>query len=430
MNAVGFENMRNGWKHTALKNACLKTSQWKPRSERRGDFYYVDVSAVSNDTFKITSPKAVNGTTAPGRARKIVHARDVIYATIRPTLRRIALVPPQYHNHIVSTAFCVVRADRKKAVPEFLYFLLLSDEINKAIADSQHGASYPAVTDKDIFNQEVSLPSPSEQKKIAAVLLKIQQAIEIQEKIIQSLRDLKRSTMQHLFSHGLRGEKTKMTKIGEIPESWEIMTIRSCSQVRSSTIAFRDLEAMNTGSEEDVLVHAIKVSDMNLAGNNRDMVCSNIEIRLPKVVTQKKAVPPNSVIFPKRGAAIATNKKRITTQWTLLDPNLIAVVPDDSIVPAYLYYWFMTFDLTMLQDLGPTPQLNKKNVDPLEFPVPSTKKEQEEITCSLHTVDAKLSFHESKKSALQDLFKTTLNKLMTGKILVNDLNIDVSEVEV
>ncbi|MCK4392202.1 restriction endonuclease subunit S, partial [Candidatus Bipolaricaulota bacterium] len=225
MNAVGFENMRNEWKHTALKNTCLKTSQWKPRSERRGDFYYIDVSAVSNDTFKITSPKAVNGTTAPGRARKIVHARDVIYATIRPALRRVALVPPQYHDHIASTAFCVVRADRKMAVPEFLYFLLLSDEINKPITDSQHGASYPAVTDKDIFKQEVSLPPFPEQKKIAAVLLKVQQAIEIEERIIQSLHDLKKSTMQHLFTHGLRGEKTKMTEIGEIPESWGVKKI-------------------------------------------------------------------------------------------------------------------------------------------------------------------------------------------------------------
>ncbi len=421
--------MKNEWKNMALRNACLKTSQWKPRSEPRGNFYYIDVSAVSNDLFKITSPQVVTGTTAPGRARKIVHARDVLYATIRPTLQRIALVPPEYDDHIASTAFCVVRANRKMAVPEFLYFLLLSDGINKAIADSQHGASYPAVTDKDVLKQEIALPPLLEQKRIAAVLLKIQQAVEMQENIIQSLRDLKKSTMQYLFTHGTRGEKTKMTEIGEIPESWKVITIRSCSQVRSSTVAFRDLEARNTGSKEDVLVHAIKVSDMNLAGNDRDILCSNIEIRLPKVVAQKKAVPPNSVIFPKRGAAIATNKKRVTTQWTLLDPNLIAVVPNDSIVLPYLYYWFLTFDLTMLQDLGPTPQLNKKNVDPLEFPVPSTKKEQEEIACSLDTVDAKLSFHESKKSGLQDLFKTTLDKLMTGEIRTVDLDIDVSEVE-
>jgi type I restriction enzyme S subunit len=143
--------MPRAWQKIILRDTCLKTKQWKPRTEPKGDFYYIDVSAVSNDTFTITSPQVVTGTTAPGRARKIVHARDVIYATVRPTLRRIALVPSEYHDQIASTAFCVVRADRKIAVPEFLYYLLLSDQVNNAIAEAQHGASYPAVTDKDIF---------------------------------------------------------------------------------------------------------------------------------------------------------------------------------------------------------------------------------------------------------------------------------------
>jgi type I restriction enzyme S subunit len=186
---------------------------------------------------------------------------------------------------------------------------------------------------------------------------------------------------------------------------------------------------MDTKNEDDVAVHAIKVSDMNLPGNDRDIVRANIEVRLPEAVAKEKAVAPLSIVFPKRGAAIATNKKRLTTEWTLLDPNLIAIVPDDSIMPVYLYYWFLTFDLARLQDLGPTPQLNKKNVDPMEFPVPKTKDEQEEVASILDTIDAKLRLYESKKSALQDLFKTTLNKLMTGGTRVRDLDIDVSEVE-
>ena len=40
-----------------------------------------------------------------------------------------------------------------------------------------------------------------------------------------------------------------------------------------------------------------------------------------------------------------------------------------------------------------------------------------------------MAAHESKKSALQDFFKTMLNKLMTGEIRVKDLDIDESEVE-
>ena len=60
-------------------------------------------------------------------------------------------------------------------------------------------------------------------------------------------------------------------------------------------------------------------------------------------------------------------------------------------------------------------------------PLPSVE-EQHEITDVLQTVDLKIEIHESKKRSLQELFKTTLHKLMTAQIRVNDLEIDTSEV--
>jgi len=357
-------------------------------------------------------------------AKSRFYPGDVLYGKLRPYLDKAVVAEAE---GICSTDILVL--EPHGAPSWFLCGVLHTDRFIEHAKQTTHGVNHPRTSWSGIKVFETTAFSLPEQKKIAAVLLKIQRAIETQEKIIQSLRDLKKSTMQHLFTYGFRGEKTKMTEIGEVPESWELVTLRTCCQVKSSTIAFRDLETMDTGNEDDVAVHAIKVSDMNLPGNDRGIVRANIEIRLPEAVAKKKAVSPLSIVFPKRGAAIATNKKRLTKEWTLLDPNLIAIVPDDSIMPLYLYYWFLTFDLTSLQYLGPTPQLNKKNVDPLEFPVPRTKDEQEEVASILDTIDAKLRLHESKKSVFQDLFKTTLNKLMAGGIRVRDLDIDVSEAE-
>ena len=67
----------------------------------------------------------------------------------------------------------------------------------------------------------------------------------------------------------------------------------------------------------------VKVSDMNLPGNESRFVTANQVKRLPVALARRKLIPPNTVVFPKRGAAIATNKKRLTTRWTVLDPNLI-----------------------------------------------------------------------------------------------------------
>ena len=61
-----------------------------------------------------------------------------------------------------------------------------------------------------------------------------------------------------------------------------------------------------------------------------------------------------------------------------------------------------------------------------KFLIPLPKlNEQKEIANLFLIIDQKIELHTSKKSALQDLFKTMLNKLMTGEILVKDLDLNI-----
>jgi len=417
--------MTSAWQRILLRDACLKTEQWKPRTEPRGDFYYIDVSAVSNDTFTITSPQAVTGTTAPGRARKIVHARDVIYATVRPTLRRIALVPSEYHDHIASTAFCVVRADRKSAVPEFLYFLLLSDQVNNAIAEAQHGASYPAVTDKDIFKQEVPLPPLPEQKKIAALLLNIQRAIETQEKTIQSVRDLKKSTMQNLFTRGLHGKKTKMTEIGEIPPGWKVEKL---GDILEDSVYGLSMRGQSMGK--------YPILRMNCQVDGR-VVFDNLQyVDIDRDTFEKFRLRDGDLLFNR------TNSHDLVGRMAVFHSDREAVFASylirlrlcpGSVNPDFVNYYFnMPVTQNRVKTLA-SKGVSQSNISASKlktFEVPITiPEEQEDIVGKLGTVDEKITLHESKKSALQDVFKATLNRLMTGKIRVEDLHVDVSEVE-
>ncbi|MDO8721727.1 MAG: restriction endonuclease subunit S [Syntrophales bacterium] len=306
--------------------------------------------------------------------------------------------------------------------PLYVHYFFQSFNFGKYAA----GVSVPTLNRNLVHDVSISVPQIHEQQKIAAVLFKIQQAIEIQESMILKMRELKKSTLHHVFTHGLREEKLKETEIGLMPESWDLINIGKYCDVRSSTVSFNELN-QGRSDDNDILCYAIKVSDMNLPGNEKYIFTANIETKLSSKLVSEKAIPANSVIFPKRGAAIATNKKRLTTLWSLLDPNLIAITPRARITSEFLYYWFLTFDLASIQDLGPTPQLNKKDVEPISIPCPSDS-EQFEISNIFRSIDQKIDLHTAKKSALQDLFKTMLNKLMTGEIRVKDLDIDISEV--
>jgi type I restriction enzyme S subunit len=363
-----------------------------------------------------------------GKPEQVISAKncfapnDILYGKLRPYLDKAAVAITE---GICSTDILVF-TPKDKTPPFFIAGLLHTDRFIQYAIQTTHGLNHPRTSWVSLKAFPTLIPSLPEQQKIAAVLYKIQRAIEVQESIIEKTRELKKSTLHHVFTHGLRGEKLKETEIGPIPGRWDLIKIGECCDVRSSTISFNEL---NQGRSEnnDVLCHAIKVSDMNLPGNEKYIFSANIETKLSSKVVSEKTIPANSVIFPKRGAAIATNKKRLTTLCSLLDPNLIAIIPRACITSEFLYYWFLTFDLASIQDLGPTPQLNKKDVEPISIPCPSNR-EQLEISYIFRVIDQKIDLHTAKKSVLQDLFKTILNKLMTGEIRVKDLDIDVSEV--
>src|SRR5690242_1604931 len=146
-------NSPKSWLQTTIREACEPTRTWNPQKEPRDHFWYVDVSSVSRDSLSIRHPQRLNSSEAPSRARKIIQAGDTIFATVRPTLRRIAFIDKPFDDQIASTAFCVVRPDKNKAVPRFLYYVLQTDQVNDEIAKFESGASYPAVNDKDVLDR-------------------------------------------------------------------------------------------------------------------------------------------------------------------------------------------------------------------------------------------------------------------------------------
>lgn len=192
------------WNVAKLEDICLKTGTMDPRKLPCEEFQYIDVSAVSNENFRVTSTATHTAMSAPSRARKPVIAGDVIVATVRPTLKRIAYIPKKLSGQIVSTAFCVLRANRDKALPEYIYYAIQRPEFFEALGAIQHGASYPAVTDRDVLHQQVPLPGMEEQKQIGSIFSHIDYRIKAAEAAALAFESLFASALSVLISGRLR----------------------------------------------------------------------------------------------------------------------------------------------------------------------------------------------------------------------------------
>jgi type I restriction enzyme S subunit len=152
-----------------LGDVCQKTETINPQNTPNEEFTYVDVSSVSNQTFSIETPTRIFGRDAPSRARRLIRTGDVVFATVRPTLMRVAQVPSPLDEAVCSTGYIVLRP-RPELDARFLFYSLFRPSFQGAMESLQSGASYPAVNDGQVLTQPMLLPPLEEQKRIVAVL--------------------------------------------------------------------------------------------------------------------------------------------------------------------------------------------------------------------------------------------------------------------
>jgi type I restriction enzyme S subunit len=274
--------------------------------------------------------------------------------------------------------------------------------------------------------KEQVLPQPPkpEQEKIAAVLWRVQRAIEIEKKLIATARELKQSAMHQLFTQGLRGELQTETELGPLPMSWEVvplgrhamaaqygLSIRGNESGRlpilrmncqvDGRVEFRDLQFVDV---DDDTLSAFRLNDGDLLFNRTN---------------SHELVGRMAIFRSQREVVFASYLIRLS-----LDQN--------ELVPEFVNYYFnqstVQADLKRLASRG-VSQSNINASKLREYPIPKAPpEEQREISHVLQAIDGKIDVHERKRATLEDLFKTLLHQLMTGEIRVAGLDIDVSEV--
>ena len=389
-------------------------STWNPRTDPRPLIRYVDVSAVSREELRIVSDAKHSAANAPSRARKVVKTGDTIFATVRPTLRRIAQIPASLHREIVSTAFCVLRPDHHAIDADFLYFAIQLESVVEGIAAMESGASYPAVRDVDVLDQIVPLPPLPEQREIAAVLNTIRTALLHQTQCESNATALKHAEMQTLFMRGLRGEAQKETEIGPVPESWDVSTLGEMAQLERGRFMHRPRNEPRFYGGATPFVQTGDV--VRSGGRIREFVQTLNE----DGVSISRVFPAGTILITIAANIGFTGILRFDSACP---DSLVAITPDQSLNCEFLEYFLQTQreEMDKLAPKGTQKNINIQFLNPWTVVVPPYD-EQREIVAILDAIDRKIDLHRRKRVVLDDMFKTLLHKLMTGELRVGDLD--------
>lgn len=163
----------------------------------------------------------------------------------------------------------------------------------------------------------------------------------------------------------------------------------------------------------------LKVSDMNLAGNEVYITSWNNSVNSEQLAKMKaKTHPAGTVIFPKIGAAIATNKKRILTKEAAFDNNVMGLVPDESILTSrYLHLWLSERNLSDWASDSELPSMRKSVVEEENILIPSLEEQRrivEKLDAAFERISAAEVLMRRNLDNVAALQKSILHKYLSA----------------
>lgn len=208
----------SSWRWTAIGRMSRDWGQKAPDKP----FLYIDVSGIDNQKGKISEQlELIQPEDAPSRARKLVERGTVIYSTVRPYLRNIAIVDREFsHQAIASTAFAIVHP-LGGILPEYVFHYLRSPDFVSYVEGQMMGVAYPAINDSKFFTAPIPLPPIAEQKRIVAKVNELMALCDELEARQAEESGLKRAAAASALHH-LTEAKTPE----ETADRWSLLTAR------------------------------------------------------------------------------------------------------------------------------------------------------------------------------------------------------------
>ena len=366
------------WKLIRLGDIC-KTNENSYSSKDNWKFVnYLDTGSLTEN--KITELQYINTKTdkMPSRARRKVIKNSILYSTVRPNQLHYGIIKEPVDNLLVSTGFTVIDVDTNKAIPEFIYYLLIQNNTTEqlqAIAE-QSVSTYPSIKPSDIENLEFKLPNLIIQSKIVSILDTIDSKICQNEKINNNLEQQAQVIFLKMF-----------------PDIFSA----------SASSSFQNLIEFSNGRKRPETI-----GDIPVYGGNGVLAYTN----------QSNA--ENCVIIGRVGAYCGNTFLCPEKCWT--SDNAIQAKSKNEASPLFIYYLLRNASLPSRHIGTGQPLMTQAILNAIPVNEPSTQEIKSfiNICTPLHET---IFANEKQNISLAILRDTLLPKLMSGELDVSDLDI-------
>lgn len=304
----------------------------------------------------------------------------------------------------------------------FLFYFLLARKGNDQIVKKVVGSAQGGINSS--FPKGIALPLPPfpEQKAIAGILSKVDEAIEAVEDSIKAADRLKKSLMQNLLTGKLtpdgrwrsEGEFCVDDKFGKVPKGWTVKRLKDL-------ILFHQY-GMNISSSDSGTVPMFR---MNNIIDGRMVDSPMVMVNISNSDFEKYKVEKGDILFNR------TNSLDLVGKIGIFDMDgdyvfasyLIRIRATEDNEPEYLNYYLNSYKGQTSLRAKATPAVSQANINAkslVQTYVPRPPKEtQTEIVRLIKShEDIKLK-HAKKLQALKTLKKALMQNLLIGKVRVD-----------
>lgn len=377
-----------GWAWKPLGEVCARTGTIDPSKTPSRIFRYLDIGGVDNDGGRIVRVKSLEGRAAPSRARREVQADDVVFASVRPYLRNIALVSKEDQIDVCSTGFVVLRASPGVSA-RYLFHVVRSTDFIRALLPDQTGTMYPAVSDKDVLAQFVPIPPFQEQTRLVEILepmlARVSEERARLERVKKNAARARRSVLAAAFrgeltkawrgasdGGGSDGENVEEGKRFPVPKGWAWSTIGTSFPVHVGATPPRKEPTYWQGSIP--WVSSGEVSFCRIKSTRETITTSGLDS------SSTRLNPIGSVLLGMIGEGRTRGQAAILDIEAANNQNCAAIwVSATKTPPEYVYFWLVhQYQRTRDDGAGNNQQaLNKSSVQAIPIPLPPLDEQRE-----------------------------------------------------
>ncbi len=351
-NAAGGdgEESASAWREV-LFGDCAELVRDSVSPSVMGNALYIGLEHIGAGTLSLAGQGLASDVTS---TKKRFRCGDILFGKLRPYFRKVVRAPD---DGICSTDIWVVRA-KNRVNQDYLYYRMASQQFVDFATAGSEGTKMPRAIWEHVSQYNMSLPPVNEQRAIAHILGTLDDKIELNRRMNETLEAMARALFKDWFVdfgpvrakmegrwrpgeslpglpaylYDLFPDRLVESELGEAPEGWEVGRVdQLVTVVGGTTPSTKNIRYWKGGNH-----HWATPRDL---ASLSTPVLLNTERKITDAGLDKISsglLPPGSILLSSRAPI---GYLAITEVPVAINQGFIGILPHEGISNLFMLYW-------------------------------------------------------------------------------------------